>query len=531
MPGEAGAEWTAEEISQVKKKLYAIFAPNGGAKALRELYDNSIPYTLAQATPTAPKFVRLSFHDCLKYNDTSGMGCDGCISMDGVGLRYSTANSFAYDADTTLTNHNNALRPTLEVLEGIYTNADFPKIAGVQMATSLRCSGKSRADLWSLAAIAGVEWGVDANNLYCDAAESAQDAVGTPTVQSLVGKSCQYGLKDDWEQEDYCKTTLSTNLQFYTGRKDCVTDSSIALYYADSSKHEVGPDPEADGERTYSWFEQNFGLGKRETAALMGAHTFGRITWSHSLYRYGWTSRNMLLWNNQYYRAMTLKPDYIYDSSTWCPRRGDAFGSKGDVILTPVAWLDEADGGAVQWLTERYSCIDCDDSSNTDNECCIDVPEGQQCNADNGRTSSSNEDDDKYSGCEQYRLISGIDETMLQSDLGIYLNFTTDDHGTPTGCSGVDGSFEEYGFYPENWVNRKKRKMRGSEPTCPFNFAADPGDSPVNGIIDSYAEDPAAWMADFVPAYEKMMSNGYGTSELVAAPEQSEEVTITNQAH
>ena len=36
------------------------------------------------------------------------------------------------------------------------------------MNVSLKASGKSRADLWALAAIAAVEFGIETNNMVCD---------------------------------------------------------------------------------------------------------------------------------------------------------------------------------------------------------------------------------------------------------------------------------------------------------------------------------------------------------------------------
>ena len=76
---------------------------------------------------------------------------------------------------------------TLDVLEEIYTNRDFPKSTPV-MPTSLAKGGKrrpsalhylltfsslhlllgkSRADLWAFAALVAAEWGIERNNHAC----------------------------------------------------------------------------------------------------------------------------------------------------------------------------------------------------------------------------------------------------------------------------------------------------------------------------------------------------------------------------
>ena len=45
--------------------------------------------------PSAPKIVRLAFHDCLKYDDGTG-GCDGCLGWQGMGVVYRTKVSTYY---------------------------------------------------------------------------------------------------------------------------------------------------------------------------------------------------------------------------------------------------------------------------------------------------------------------------------------------------------------------------------------------------------------------------------------------------
>ena len=64
--------------------------------------------------------------------------------------------------------NNNGLEWTVEVLEGIYTNRNFPFNQAPSLPISLRDSGKSRADLWAYATILAVEYGVQTNNIQCD---------------------------------------------------------------------------------------------------------------------------------------------------------------------------------------------------------------------------------------------------------------------------------------------------------------------------------------------------------------------------
>ena len=55
----------------------------------------------------------------------------------------------------------------VEVLEAVYTDRTFPKKSPV-LEMSLKESGKSRADLWSLAGLVAVEYGIETNNLKVD---------------------------------------------------------------------------------------------------------------------------------------------------------------------------------------------------------------------------------------------------------------------------------------------------------------------------------------------------------------------------
>ena len=61
---------------------------------------------------------------------------------------------------------NNGLGMTIDVLEEIYTNPDFPK-GTPDMEISLAEGGKSRADLWAFAALVAAEWGIERNNHAC----------------------------------------------------------------------------------------------------------------------------------------------------------------------------------------------------------------------------------------------------------------------------------------------------------------------------------------------------------------------------
>ena len=69
-----------------------------------------------------------------------------------------------------------------------------------------------------------------------------------------------------------------------------------------TDKHEHHPNAVGNGDQTVDFFRQSFNFTGREMAAIMGAHTLGRFHYSHSLFRYVWTSMGTRMFNNHYYK-------------------------------------------------------------------------------------------------------------------------------------------------------------------------------------------------------------------------------------
>ena len=215
-----------------------------------------------------------------RYADGSG-GCDGCLNWEGVGARFAAVpDSKAHD-DVGLTN-NNGLEWTVVALEHVYTDPSFPRSAP-SLNISLRDSGKSRADLWAFATMLAVEHGVETNNLICDGTYN-----NNPHVQ------CHEDIGTD-----RCHVNFPVPLQFKTGRRDC-TEFGDEPYKA--TKHESHPNAMGNGQMTMDFFKNDFGFTGRDTVAIMGAHTMGRMIVHVSLFPYVWTSRGTFMFNNHYYR-------------------------------------------------------------------------------------------------------------------------------------------------------------------------------------------------------------------------------------
>ena len=80
-----------------------------------------------------------SYFSYTRYTDGTG-GCDGCLNWEGVGFRFTEGGKFKYE-NVHRTN-NNGLGPTVEALEGIYTDREFPKYLAPRLTESLQQTGK-----------------------------------------------------------------------------------------------------------------------------------------------------------------------------------------------------------------------------------------------------------------------------------------------------------------------------------------------------------------------------------------------------
>ena len=302
VPGTPGAPWTVQEVEVYKSKLFDIMRRGGGRSTvakLKDVFPDEWPKQYSKARePNGPKFLRLAFHDCLKYTDGTG-GCDGCLNWHNVGWKFGIdGNPDAqwldhkdlYD-DLTVSD-NNGLEIVVKVLEAMYIDPVFPRGTPKPFKVSLRDSGKSRADLWALAAIAAVEFGVENNNLACDGPEVYLDKKNLAPPNSACTTSVN---------STSCKVNMPRAIKFQTGRADCIPDPNQPEPYI-ATKEEVHPVLQGNGNMTVDFFVENFGFNGEEIVAIMGAHTYGRFQPEVSLFRYTWTPSQRHLFNNEYYK-------------------------------------------------------------------------------------------------------------------------------------------------------------------------------------------------------------------------------------
>ena len=472
-PGTPGGPWSKDELLVVKAKLY-------------RLYRLSL----------APKAVRLGFHDCLKYNDGTG-GCDGCLNWEGVDVDHNPV-MMAKNMTNVDSSDNNGLGSVVRELERVYREPSYPHLAP-KLGQSLFESGKSRADLWAYAALVGVEYGIETTNLACD----------NTLDERIIKGSC---IHDDG---DNCKVNPSREFVFQYGRSDCTDHDTVDTYK--TSKMEAHPNPVANGVSTSNFFRDFFSFSGRETAAIFGAHTFGKPHVGVSLFPYTWTSSGIHLFNNDYYKSIVGQPRWFFDDPL-CQRVGNAFNQKPESRWLAHSRKFTNRGGPVMWIHQNLVCPSLYNPgtilSNYAQACVDEAPEGQLCCADPVAGSSeprtvNQADGDVNLGCERFRLINGNDEIALNCEMGLYREFEVTD-GVIHGCPGLE-------HFNASMANDKNRAIWSqipgvgmAQPECAKQRHAEPaGSTPLYQIMEEYANDQTAWINDFIPAMEKMLHNGY----------------------
>ena len=482
VPGQPGGPWTLQEMLVAKAKL-------------RHLY----------RWQHAPKAVRLAFHDCLKYADGTG-GCDGCLNWEGVDIVHNTTR-YAKNLPNVDTTDNNGLGDVVRTLERVYREPNFP-YGQPKLGQSLFASGKSRADLWSFAAIVGVEYGMEMNNIACN----------DMFDERIFGDSC---IHDNGTE---CQIKPERPFMFQYGRADCTDHDPTDTYK--TSKPEHHPNPVANGRSTVEFFRDDFRFNGRETVAIFGAHTFGQPHITTSLFPYSWTSRALNLFNNDYYKVITGQPRWFIDDPQ-CNKVGDAFGNKPQTRWLAHTRKMTHRGGPIFWIHQNHVCPSLHSVEFTlslsEQQCVDEAGPGMTCRADPTAESSSprtanQTDGDLNNGCERFRLIRGRDEIALNCEMGLYREFEVT-NGVIHGCPGLDNFNASMASDKQASVWSSFPGVKGrQEPLCPRQRLAEPaGSTPLHEIMDEYANNQTAWINDFIPTMEKMMRNGY--TNLAEAPD------------
>jgi len=508
---EGGAPWGEQLALKVVKKLEEVMAhPEQAVRQLGAAYE-CIVRSGANLTkcedgrklssgelPDAPKFLRLGFHDCVKYADGSG-GCDACINLEGMFTKFKPAADDTKLPPGVGMAGNNNLALTADVLERIYTDPAYPANSP-KLHRSLHEGGQSRADLWALATLYAARRGMVNNNRVCNKTSR--------NIYKNLGKP------------ELCRLTPSRPMKFYSGRADC--PSSFKADPNDQSKfyrrrayetlkaeHEVNA--HSDGKSLQRFFEDVFGMDARETVAIMGAHSFGTFNSGSSMFKYTWKRGTSELLSNEYYRLIALMPHYNKQTK---PGGWHVVGGPGRTetnfsgALAKTRWLvrarDQTDGhGPFQWSHQYLRCPDCSWDGNW-------TPIGHSNEGGPGfRSERCCKECTKQPGDPTIpdaclRWVSQEEEAS-SVDAGLYLDFSFDPQsGRPTGCD-----------FPDHFTNTKHQrgwtKKSHAPKGCQKQQLESKGDREpkmMYQIVEQYADNQNIWIDDFMPSLEKMLSNG-----------------------
>lgn len=523
--------------------------------------------------PGPAKMLRLAFHDCVHYEDGTG-GCDGCLNWHGMRDTKPSSLSIHFDKDhhfknkfTGIDSPNFGLEETVMALENLYATAPLKIVTNrkgrcrrnKKHTSTLKQQGYSRADLWAFAALKAAEFSVETTNLACEGNRMRGDDIST--TQCLPN-----------EGEPNCRVALPP-LVFRSGRTDCTPESDGTPEsnltgqpgYV-TFKKEKHPSASMNGQQVVEFMKTEFALNSTETVALMGVHTIGRFHHEVSGMKYVWSSRGEGSLNNQYFRNMALKDDWMFFDNE-CNRLGGAWGEKPKAKWMAKVNKMFVNNGPVQWIRESHVCPNCamydekkgvwkeykhsaDRNKDPDAKCCqnlqsyADSQGAPKCIPDNGRSRGSfiQGDDDVGgrthldgrggAGCERFKFVGGRDHAALSSDVGLYIDFGVDKDGFPIGCNNNFMKWTEMkaqgrvalennqnpDVRTDRFINARygvdalPMSFEGSpvshQPCGLNNYRASPSEPALFEIVEYFADNQAAWVANFTVALNKMLSNG-----------------------
>ena len=555
-PGQPGGPWTDEEVLVVKEKVrYMIDFRNAKSlyrdtarfpKIVDEVYGNvwkpddpsnkhwsnfSFWRSGMMIAPTSRKLIQLAFHDCLKNVDSDGNhfgGCDGCLNWEGVdkmnevpkGHMGSTKPIWpSYRAQPIkFKTDNNKLSTTAMALEWIYTDPTWPP-GPKELPSSLKDTGKSRADLWQLAANTALEIEIAKANHGCSHKVSYQQM-----VVALEGK-------------EKCLWKLQEPVPFQYGRADCVKDQAAAStdFPFEATNKESHSNPFGQGDWVLKDLKRDFGMPARQSIALMAVHAIAPEKHNRQLeISYRWGGNPFL--SNNYYKTLGSRPQYNLGAGIRLGGQisdgilvGDELGRplirdvQGDYQLTMKNWWNTSHPDSGPWffrpmtvdtptgidtsLMPRISCFKYNYATEAyervSNPWIDELCQKAEINKETGvQTGGPPQTSSRSWGFSFY----------LPYEMGFVKNFTVDSENHPRGCN-----FPE--VFPEmNWTasqgglgqgdTNAVRKIARTPINCTRSTFVLEGESQTSAdIVDEFADDHEVWAHAFIEGWQVSKSN------------------------
>jgi len=514
-PGDAGASWTEDEVSITRERIFAMISPV--REDILTLYPSWESRSASQITEQA--LLRLSFHDCLRYEDGTG-GCDGCLNWKGMYERAVGDCGEVGDCNRSklpkLHTDNNDMSRIVKALEKVYKTTDWPPTyTGPAPQQSLRDSGKSRADLWAFAGWVALERSVERANHACE-----HDKFGRQQIPILEGP-------------DKCDIKLTRVHKFRHGRKDCVPDEPDPELPYKTWKPEVQPKLMGTGEETVRFMEENFNMSAIEFIALSAVHSVVQARATLGT-KYVWFGNAYI--SNMYHKMITNKPTYFIDTGTIvnAGKNKGEYGRKnataqyftyfGDSEGKPVARRGWVVNCQRQWnTTEGGPCFMRPTHEINRQDCFDGLDEEGRPTVYRGTVACQNVTIDENLAQRGGFGVSVNEAAFdgafaLPYEIGLYKQFEMSPvNYRPIGCPGIDMAYEDFPHKHQDDPLYGPGQSWTEPNECPLNMH-NTSDGVLHEVTERLAEDHDLWAKHFLAAFEKMIQNGYDQEELQDGP-------------
>ena len=541
VPGTPGGPWTDQEILIVKEKvrhmtdfqyvkeLYHytehfppivdltygnVWRPDDPGNKL--WFNNTYSRADKVQAPTTRKLLQLAFHDCLKNVDADGNhfgGCDGCLNWEGMDFMNDVPKGHmsatspvwpSYRAEPIkYKTNNNKLSTTAMALEMIYTDPSWPP-GTTKMASSLRSTGKSRADLWQLAANTALEIEITKANYGCSHPASYQQMVA-----ALEGK-------------EKCLWKLQQPVPFKYGRADCVRDTSKAAteFPFEATNKESHSNPFGQGDWVLKDLKRDFDMPARQSIALMSVHALPPGVHNKQLeIQYRWPGNPYL--SNNYFKILASRPLYnLFQGldlgrplSSTRPLVGDEFGRplsrevQGDFSIEMRNWWNTSLPDSGPWffhpmladgevedvsLRPRWPCFDFNHTTK--------AYERPWWVGDSCANATINEETGVQTGGPYQNFPKTAGFTFyLPYEMSFVMNFTVDAENHPRGCN-IPEVFPELS---SEGGEEAKQKVTSTPLMCGrTSFKLEGEDQTSADIVEEFADDHEVWADAFIKGWQ-----------------------------
>ena len=235
--------------------------------------------------------------------------------------------------------NNNKLQLSARSLELIYTLTDWPPGAK-ELSSSLKESGKSRADLWQFAGNVALERVIKMSNENCN-----NDIYGQNIHKSRSNPERHVSAIEGRQK---CEMKLEKPIPFRSGRIDCIPNESLkwSPYPFEATKEEKHSNPHGTGDRVIKDLKEDFNLTARETISLMALHGLSGDRNDEMFTKYNWIGGTRYTFSNMYFKFLNGKTFWRGNADAFTPGKNKY----------PKYFIGDKSGNPVGGTTWQIQC-------------------------------------------------------------------------------------------------------------------------------------------------------------------------------